>query len=50
MKQLAMKVLIGLALVLSLLGGIALGHQASGVRQPAHPQLACGPVYLPPCI
>ena len=44
-----MSIMVGLALVGTLLGGITLSHQATGGSAPAQPKLACGHVYLPPC-
>lgn len=50
MKQQIAKALIGLALVLALLGGVALnGGAAVAHTAPAHHLLACGVPTLPPC-
>ena len=51
MKKLAVKVGLVLALVVMLLGGIALSHPVGASSTSAHPMLACGgEVYLPPCV
>lgn len=50
MKQHLLKLVLGLAIVAALIGGVSAESSAAAARvAPAHPLLACGAVGFPPC-
>jgi len=50
LKHHLLKLVIGLAIIASLLGGVALGAGTTVAKvAPMHHQMACGAVGFPPC-